>query len=203
MPVPHDQPEYRVYLWNVTNVGEMKNERAKPKIEQIGPICFDFEIDSEFTIRNDSATYAFKQTFHKRECGGGIPSVPYDSLITHLNLPYVMTKNALKEEREGSRRYFEKMFAKNWTLFAEHTVKELLHGYSDPTWQNFISNGVETVEKFGYLFQNKLERKEINVPIEDADETFAVNWRGEKKFIPLGESILPPDFLSEFFRLIF
>jgi len=199
MPVQHDPPEYRVYLWNMTNLDEMKTERAKPQMEEVGPICFDLDVDSEFTTRNESATYSFQQTFRKRECGNGIVSVPYDSVITHLNVPYVMTRNALKDLAEGSRRQFEKLFAKEWNLFAEHTVDQLLHGYSDPTWQKFISKGVAVgTGQFRYLWKGESGRKEINVPVENADEIFAVNWTDGKEFIPLGETILEPiDLLNQ------
>ena len=62
MPVPHDQPEYRVYLWNVTNVDEMKNQRAKPKIEQVGPICFDFEIKTIYFMGIDLNLRSFNKS---------------------------------------------------------------------------------------------------------------------------------------------
>ena len=196
----NDPAEYHIYLWNITNPAEMK-QGQKPKLQEVGPICFEFEMEPEFTTRNGSVTYSFNQTLSKRECRSGFPSVPFDSRITHLNVPYLMTRNTIDNLMEGQRRQFEDMYADDWGLLAEHSVEELIHGYVDPTWAKFIDEGICLASEsgeFGFLldtnevncerdradFLKPKEPKKIEIFAEKTSEAWAVNWADGKQFIP-------------------
>jgi len=135
--------KFDFYLWNITNLDEnMKLPRGRePKYEEIGPFCY-WQHNERNYQQNNTKDYTSTALYTSRLCE---TNSSLDSPIVHLNIPFIVIHNLIDSMNELSKRSHKKLFAAvaSWSLFANHTARDLIWGYEDAAWTKLVEKGLD------------------------------------------------------------
>ena len=131
----------RIYMLNITNVGDVRSGTAKPVLQEVGPYTFTkYHRKVNVSFSEDNLTVYYNEFFSLHP----VPELTVgslDDLVTTLNVPLIGAIEAIMAKapsRFSSWLQYLARLVEGWRdprvqgLFTTRPVGELLFGYEDP-----------------------------------------------------------------------